>query len=321
MLARVYFVRSKFPDAERLLQEMITIQRRVRPRASFHRPDDEQPGGALPARTPQSGRGKLYATVIDIQRRLNGPTHRETLNALNNLAVLYAVEGKYSEAAPIYENVLEQWRKQLGPEHPLTLAVMSNLARLKHGQRDLAGAETLGRLVLEIRTRVLGAEHSDTLQSQIILASIFEEEGKYAEADPLFTRVIEVRQRVLAPRNPDTLDAIARLGELRIDQTRYAEAEAMLRGCLDIQKQTMPSDYRRYLTEALLGASLAGDHKYVEAEPLLVGGYEGMKQNAAAVSDLNRQKMKKVGELIVKLYAAWDKPDKAAEWRRILAKE
>jgi hypothetical protein len=31
--------------------------------------------------------------------------------------------------------------------------------------------------------------------------------------------------------------------------------------------------------------------------------------------------MKKVGELVVKFYAAWNKPDKAAEWRRILAKE
>jgi hypothetical protein len=39
-----------------------------------------------------------------------------------------------------------------------------------------------------------------------------------------------------------------------------------------------------------------------------------MKQNAAAVSDLNRQKMKKVGELIVKFYAPWNKPDKTAEW-------
>jgi non-specific serine/threonine protein kinase/serine/threonine-protein kinase len=78
---------------------------------------------------------KLYATVIDIQRRVNGPTHPETLNALNNLAVLYSVEGKYSEAAPIYENVLEQWRKQLGPEHPRTLAVMSN--RIVGGQPEL----------------------------------------------------------------------------------------------------------------------------------------------------------------------------------------
>jgi tetratricopeptide (TPR) repeat protein len=183
-----------------------------------------------------------------------------------------------------------------GPEHPRTLARHVEPRASETWPARLAGAETLGHLVLEIRARALGAEHSDTLESQNILASIFEEEGKYAEADPLFTRVIEVRQRVLGPRNPDTLESIAHLGELRIDQARYAEAEATLRGCLDIQKQTMPSDYRRYLTETLLGASLAGDHKYVEAEPLLVGGYEGMKQNAAAVSDLNRQKMKKVGE-------------------------
>jgi pyruvate/2-oxoacid:ferredoxin oxidoreductase alpha subunit len=46
-----------------------------------------------------------------------------------------------------------------------------------------------------------------------------------------------------------------------------------------------------------------------------------MKQNAAAVSDLNRQKMKKVGELIVKFYAPWNKPDKTAEWRQMLTKE
>jgi tetratricopeptide (TPR) repeat protein/tRNA A-37 threonylcarbamoyl transferase component Bud32 len=322
VLARVYFIRSKLPDAERLLQDMITIQRRV---FGPEHPFTVQTMNNLAVLYQREHRNqdaeKLYATVIDIQHRVNGPTHPDTLNALNNLAVLYAVEGKYSEAAPIYENVLEQWRKQLGPEHRRTLAVMSNLAILKYGQRDLAGAETLGHLVLEIRARVLGAEHSDTLESQIILASIFEDEGKYAEADPLFTRVIEVRQRVLGPKNPDTLDAIADLGELRIDQARYAEAEAMLRGCLDIQKQTMPSDYRRYLTETLLGASLAGGHKYVEAEPLLVGGYEGMKQNVAAVSDLKRQKMKKAGELVVNFYAAWNKPDKAAEWRQILAKE
>jgi hypothetical protein len=75
-----------------------------------------------------------------------------------------------------------------------------------------------------------------------------------------------------------------------------AEAEALLRCCLDIQKQTMPSDYRRYLTESLLGASLAGDRKVRGSRTAPVGGYEVMKQNAAAVSELNRQKMKKVGE-------------------------
>jgi hypothetical protein len=95
----------------------------------------------------------------------------------------------------------------------------------------------------------------------------------------------------------------------------------MLRGCLNIQKQTMPSDYRRYLTETLLGASVAGEHKYDEAEPLLVGGYKGMEQSAASVSDLNRQKLRKAGEFVIQFYAAWNKPDKAEEWRQIMAKD
>jgi tetratricopeptide (TPR) repeat protein/tRNA A-37 threonylcarbamoyl transferase component Bud32 len=322
VLARVYFMRSKLPDAERLLKDMISIQTRV---FGPEHPYTVRTMNNLAVLYQREHRNedaeKLYMTVIDIERRVDGPTHPDTLNALNNLAVLYSVEGKYAEAAPIYENVLEQWRQQLGPEHPRTLAVMSNIAVLHEGQHDFAGAETLARRVLEIRTRVLGGEHSDTLESRNTLGSILEEEGKYAEADPLFTRVVEVRQRVLGPKNPDTLDAIAHLGELRVDQARYAEAEAMLRDSLDIQQQAMPSNYRRYWTQTLLGASLAGNHKYEEAEPLLVGGYDGMKQNAAAVSDLYRQKLQKAGELIVKFYAAWNKPDKADEWRQILARD
>lgn len=322
VLARVYFMRSKLPDAERLLTDMISIQTRV---FGPEHPYTVRTMNNLAVLYQREHRNEaaegLYAKVIDIERRVDGPTHPETLNALNNLAVLYSVEGKYTEAAPMYQNVLQQWRLQLGAEHPRTLAVMSNLAVLHQGQHDLAEAETLARQVLEIRTRVLGAEHSDTLQSQIILGSILEEEGKYAEADPLFARVIAVRQRVLGPRNPDTLDTVVYLAELRIDQARYVEAEAMLRGCLEIQKQTMPSEYRRYLTESLLGASLAGEHKYEEAEPLLVGSYEGMEQNAASVSDLSRQKLRKTGELIVKFYAEWNKPQKSDEWRQILAKD
>ena len=191
---------------------------------------------------------------------------------------------EYSKALPIYEDVLEQWRKQLGPEHPRTLTVMSNIAVLHLGEHDFAGAETLAKQVLEIRTRVLGAEHSNTLESRTILGSIFEKEGKYAEADPLFTRVVAVDQRVLGANNPDTLASINDLGELRVDQARYAEAEPMLRGCLEVQEKMMATVYRRYWTETLLGASLAGEQNYDQAEPLLLTGYAGMKQNAAAVS-------------------------------------
>ena len=38
---------------------------------------------------------------------------------LNNLANLYAEQGKYAEAEPLYQRALHIWEQQLGPEHPM----------------------------------------------------------------------------------------------------------------------------------------------------------------------------------------------------------
>ena len=68
--------------------------------------------------------------------------------------------------------------------------------------------------------------------------------------------------------------------------------------------------------QSLLGASLLGQGKFAEAEPLLIAGYEGLKKLSPAISvDAN---LLQAGERIVQLYAAWGKPDKVNEWRRQL---
>ena len=68
--------------------------------------------------------------------------------------------------------------------------------------------------------------------------------------------------------------------------------------------------------QSLLGASLLGQGKFAEAEPLLIAGYEGLKKLSPAISvDAN---LPQAGERIVQLYAAWEKPTKADEWRRQL---
>jgi len=68
--------------------------------------------------------------------------------------------------------------------------------------------------------------------------------------------------------------------------------------------------------ESLLGASLLGQGKFAEAEPLLLAGYEGLKKFSPAISvDAN---LPQAGERLVQLYAAWEKPDKADDWRRQL---
>jgi hypothetical protein len=64
----------------------------------------------------------------------------------------------------------------------------------------------------------------------------------------------------------------------------------------------------------MLGASLGGQRKYAEAEPLLLSGYGGMILKESTISPAERSNIAEAGDRIVKLYQNWDKPDVAAEW-------
>jgi len=68
----------------------------------------------------------------------------------------------------------------------------------------------------------------------------------------------------------------------------------------------------------MLGASLAGQREYDQAEPLLLSGYQGLKQRELAIPWANRSALKQAGERIVELYQDWGKPEKAAESRERL---
>src|SRR5207302_1359794 len=53
-----------------------------------------------------------------------------------------------------------------------------------------------------------------------------------------------------------------------------------------------------------------------DAEPLLLQGYEGMKQREAKIPVNVRQvRLTEALERLVQLYDAWDKKDQAVEWR------
>ena len=118
------------------------------------------------------------------------------------------------------------------------------------------------------------------------------------------------------------------------------EAEPLLRECLDIRLKTMSDDYRVFTAKSLLGEAIltiadldsaltpdARAARFREAEPLVLDGYAGLKDNsnvptsAQSSADHKRDAL----ERIARLYEVWDKaePDrgydaKAAEWRATL---
>ena len=54
--------------------------------------------------------------------------------------------------------------------------------------------------------------------------------------------------------------------------------------------------------------------KYAEAEPLVVGGYEGRKAHEAKIPAEARFFFAEAEERVVQLYKDWGKPDQAAAW-------
>ena len=66
----------------------------------------------------------------------------------------------------------------------------------------------------------------------------------------------------------------------------------------------------------MLGASLVGQKKYGDGEPLLTSGYEGIVLRQSSIPVADRSVLEETAEWVVKLYQEWGKPQKAGEWRR-----
>ena len=260
----------------------------------------------------------LFLKVVEIGGRQAGEEHPDTLVSMNNLGLVYLYEGKFRQAEPLFVKTLDARRRVLGPEHPNTLRAMNNLALLYLYQGKYAQAEPLFHKLLEVARRVMGEEHPDALTYTNNLALLYERQGRNEEAAALYTNVLKSRRRVLGSDHPATLTTLAGLGRVRLHQREYAEAESQLREALNGQEKKTPDAWPRYDSQSMLGASLAGQGKFGEAEPLLRSGYQGLVQRKDTIPWNSRSALDEAGERIARLYQNWGKPEQAAEWREKL---
>jgi len=69
----------------------------------------------------------------------------------------------------------------------------------------------------------------------------------------------------------------------------------------------------------MLGGSLLGQKKYAEAEPLLLSGYEGLKQREDKIPAAGSMRPQQALQRLVQLYEETNRPDQAAQWKKLLA--
>jgi len=80
---------------------------------------------------------------LAIDEKALGRDHPDVAGSLNNLALLYGIQGRYAEAEPLYQRSLAIYEKALGHDHPNVATALNNLAALYDSQGRYADAEPL----------------------------------------------------------------------------------------------------------------------------------------------------------------------------------
>jgi tetratricopeptide (TPR) repeat protein len=320
-LGIVLHEQGKYAEAEPLLTKVLETERRTRGEEDQETIISMMNLGKLYSDVGKAAEAEaLLSRAVEIGRRTLGEEHPRWIGAMNNLAAIYAAAGKFAEAEPIFRTLSEVQRRVLGEEHPDALTVTNNLAVVCRQIGKQAEAEALLTRVMEVQHRVLGDDHPNQLATMSSLAQVYQLQGKLAEAKALLTRTLAGQRRVNGPEHLGTLNTMRVLGGIYRDEGHYGQAEALLREALKGYLKVRPDFWARFDVESTLGASLAGQKRYADAEPLLLSGYEGMSRLEASIPPINKPSVQRAGEWIAALYQSSGQTAKAAEWRQQLQK-
>jgi serine/threonine protein kinase/tetratricopeptide (TPR) repeat protein len=247
-----------------------------------------------------------------------GKDHPNTLTLRNNLAGAYKAAGDVPKAISLYERTLQAEEAALGPDHPETILSRNNLATAYQDGGQLQKALPL------FEQAAVGVEqrHFQHDQAPVIIArtiAAYEMARQLDRAEAWRRKWLEHVRQQAGDTSPAYAAELAMLGVNLLQQHKWADAEATLRQCLAIRTRAELETWTTFNTQSLLGASLLGQKKYAEAEPLLLMGYDGMRQRQKTIPSQGKLRLTEAAERLAQLYEATNKKDQTDKWRQVLA--
>ncbi len=146
----------------------------------------------------------LFELALQTRRTLKPENLTAIANSLNDLALLYESQGRYSEAEPLYNEALKLDRAALPEGHPDIATDLNNLAALYERQGRYPEAEPLYNEALQIDRAALPEGHPDIATDLNNLAALYKNQGRYTEAEPLYREALTICERTLGPEHPHT---------------------------------------------------------------------------------------------------------------------
>ncbi len=183
----------------------------------------------------------------------------------------------------------------------------------------LSQALSLVQEVLERAKPKLESGDSVTLDLVSAMGSSLREADRCVDAEVLYRELLPYRRKNSTTNSLVLAGLLSSFGECLLLQGKFPEAELALREALTIHEQKAPEKWETSKARSRLGMALLGQKQYAQAEPLLMEGYQGMKQREFLIPKGPKGPLKITGERLVQLYEEWGKPQQAADWREKLS--
>ncbi|MBL8820943.1 MAG: hypothetical protein JNJ77_00010 [Planctomycetia bacterium] len=98
-------------------------------------------------------------------------------------------------------------------------------------------------------------------------------------------------------------------------QNRWHEAETVILELKNLTEKTDTDSWSYFNIHSLLGAAMMGQKRYAEAEPLLIKGYEGLKQREKTIPPRSSTRLPEALDRLIQLYTETNKPDEVKKWQ------
>jgi hypothetical protein len=150
-------------------------------------------------------------------------------------------------------------------------------------------------------------------------AFIHQRRRDYAGAESSAAEALSGRRRIFGSNNAITMESAADLALAQISAGKFAQGQALAQEAFEFQLAKQPDTWRRFWAESLLGASLAGQKNFAQAEPHLIAGVHGMEQRNDQIGVPNLYYLDRAREWVALLHQDRGKAETAAEWGKKFA--
>lgn len=256
--------------------------------------------------------------ALAMRRKLVGDKHPVVATTFNDLGAVLYMDHRPAEAEPFYREALLRRTEVFGDDHPDVAESRSGLAVVLREQKKFSEAETMLRQSLAVQRRILGNENHAVASTLGNLGAILRDQNKLDEAEQVYRDALAINRKTLGDVHPTVGLALSNLGSLILSQGRPADAEPLLREAISIFERqpvaTLSAASSRALSQAYLGGCLLALKSFDEGERVLLEAVKFFRANATP----NDRRLQLAHSYLAKLYDAWNKPEKAAEYRALL---